>query len=145
MQECPTGKPWQIWPQEMSGPTCTSVEPFPWCLHHAIALLPAQLSPLGSRVQAVYRYQQLYLHGIVTLVLIGSALMWDVVIKFATLNCPNLTLGHPGLWSICVAALSSPCLGSLGCVRTAASVGLGVLLNTFIRDRVCPSGSESGK
>lgn len=53
----------------------------------------------------MFRYPWLYLHGIDTLALTGSALMRDVVIKFATVNCPDLTLDHPGLWSIPVAAL----------------------------------------
>ena len=46
---------------------------------------------------------------------------------------------------LCGGSLSSPRLGSLGYVRTATSAGLGVLLKTFISDRVHPSGSETGK
>lgn len=86
------GKPWQIWPLEMSGLTDRPKEPLSWCLHSP--LLPAQpLTQLSLKVlQSSFGYPWLcYLHGIVTLALTGSALVQDMTIKFATGNCSNLT------------------------------------------------------
>lgn len=67
-EEAPMGKPWQVWPLEMSGLTDRSKEPLPWCLHSP--LLPAQsLTQLCLKVlQNSFGCPWLcYLHGIVTL------------------------------------------------------------------------------
>lgn len=107
-EEAAMGKLWQIWPLEMSDPTCRSERALSMVstLSSAPCLAPhPAIVGKSSRVQAVVGYPWLYLHGLVTLALTGSALMWEMVVKFATVNCPKLTLGHPGPWSISVMAL----------------------------------------
>lgn len=90
-EKAPVGKPWQIWPLEMSDLTDRPKEPLPWCLHSPLP--PAQpLTQLYLKVlQSSFGYPWLcYLHGIVTLALTGSVLMQDMIIKFVTVNCSNL-------------------------------------------------------
>lgn len=89
--------------------------------HDVHTLLPPQLclNLLQSSFGCPWLY---YLHGIVTLALTGSTLMQEMIIKFVTVNCSDLTwliqeLGPFLLW------LS----GSLGCVRSVAYLGYGVL------------------